>query len=377
MMKSFIPIFLLTTFAVVSCNNNDTKNEHAFSFKLKGTVDHLDNGSIVIMNLHKEGKMDTLAIENGSFSFEGTLDEPTPYLIFAPDILLGQSLFYIDNEKTEIHFDANDPNSLSIKSGQTQKEYERFHEDSKLLLAVLDSLQDPMLQTAENFSMEHLKKRYTETIQQLEKQSSDFIKDNPKSYLSALLAYETVRARTNLSVAEKEDIFNSIDPSIRGSYYAQEIKNMISTGVANAPKEKLPVGADAPNFELLNTQNKRVSLSDYRGKYVLIDFWASWCGPCRKENPHVLAAYKQLKNKNFTIVGVSLDKQKEAWLEAIDKDGLPWDHVSDLAGWGGAVAKQYDVSSIPTNYLVDPNGVIIAKNLRGESLAEQLKTLIK
>jgi thiol-disulfide isomerase/thioredoxin len=110
---------------------------------------------------------------------------------------------------------------------------------------------------------------------------------------------------------------------------------------------------------------------------VLIDFWASWCGPCRAENPHVKAAYEKFKDKNFEILAVSLDNKKDAWVQAIEKDGLPWLHVSDLLGWKNAVAEQYDVKAIPQNWLIDPNGVIIGQNMRGKDLEERLAAVLK
>ncbi|NSL89101.1 TlpA family protein disulfide reductase [Chitinophaga sp. Mgbs1] len=137
------------------------------------------------------------------------------------------------------------------------------------------------------------------------------------------------------------------------------------------------VGQIAPDFTLPDPSGKMVSLKSFRGKYVLVDFWASWCGPCRQENPNVVKAYQQFKNKNFTILGVSLDKTKEQWLAAIKQDGLAWNHVSDLKFWDSAVVPIYGINAIPTNFLLDPQGKIIAADLRGDALTAKLQEIIK
>jgi peroxiredoxin len=134
-------------------------------------------------------------------------------------------------------------------------------------------------------------------------------------------------------------------------------------------------GRVAPDFTQLTPEGEEFSLSDLRGKYVLIDFWASWCGPCRRENPNVVRLYNQYKDKGFDILGVSLDRDKGRWLAAIEKDQLTWNHISDLKGWSNAVAKQYSITSIPRTILIDPEGKIVAKDLRGASLEAKLQEL--
>ena len=134
-------------------------------------------------------------------------------------------------------------------------------------------------------------------------------------------------------------------------------------------------GGEAPDFTMNDREGRPVKLSDFRGKVMLVDFWASWCGPCRKENPHVVELYHHYHDKGFDVLGVSLDKTKEPWLAAIEKDGLVWNHVSDLQGWSNQAAHLYGVTSIPHTVLVGKDGKIIARNLRGEQLTAKLKEI--
>jgi peroxiredoxin len=150
------------------------------------------------------------------------------------------------------------------------------------------------------------------------------------------------------------------------------VRNSVEAGI---PKLKW-VGKQAPEISLPDTEGRTVKLSSFRGKYVLVDFWASWCGPCRRENPNVVQAYNQFKNKNFTILGVSLDRQKEAWEKAIVEDNLNWTHISDLKYWQSEVVPIYQVASIPFNVLVDPDGKVVAENLRGNALEQKLQQVL-
>ena len=176
---------------------------------------------------------------------------------------------------------------------------------------------------------------------------------------------------SKLNPVTEEPLLARFSKELQASELGQQAKEKI-----NAAKRR-QTGIAATDFTQNDLNDKPFTLSSLRGKYVLVDFWASWCGPCRAENPNLVKAYQQLKSKNFEVVGVSLDQGKEAWAAAVEKDGLPWIHVCDMKGWKNEVATMYGISSVPQNLLIDPKGMIIGKNLRGEDLTEKLLALIK
>lgn len=198
-----------------------------------------------------------------------------------------------------------------------------------------------------------------------------FIKAHP-DYIASAEALKDAVGYLPDDIRIYDKVFKGLSKDVQKSKEGLSVKKTIDAFMM------VRIGAEAPLFSSPDTAGKAINLKDFRGKYVLLDFWASWCGPCREENPNVVKAYTQFKDKNFTVLGVSLDQKNkhDAWVKAINDDGLVWNHVSDLTWWDNAVAKLYAVRSIPQNFLIDPNGKIVGANLRGEELFKKLQELI-
>jgi len=195
-----------------------------------------------------------------------------------------------------------------------------------------------------------------------------FINANPKSIVSAYVLYRNFSYR--LSPDEIDRNLSLLDPSLHQTQYAGALRELVGVLRTVEPGKK------APDFTLNDPQGRPVKLSDHRGKYLLVDFWASWCPPCRQENPNLVKAWQKYQNKGFDVFGVSLDRKKENWIKAIKDDQLTWTHVSDLKFWNSEAAKLYGVRAIPSNLLLGPDGTIIAKNLTGEALHVKLEELL-
>ncbi|MBV4357284.1 TlpA family protein disulfide reductase [Pinibacter aurantiacus] len=213
-------------------------------------------------------------------------------------------------------------------------------------------------------ALDSLIKKSKEIAAQMQSIRIKYLESHAESVFSLKVIKEIDNGGYVMDASVEEPLFNKLSEKVKDS---EEGKAFL---VRLEKAKKLAIGQPAPVFTQPDTSGKMISLTDYKGKYVLVDFWASWCAPCRAENPNVLKAYEKYKGQNFTVIGVSMDteKAKAAWLKAIKDDGMPWAQVSELKGWENTAGVLYDINAIPQNYLIDPSGKIVAKNIRGEQL---------
>lgn len=355
------------------------------AFTLKGKVSNVNPPAKAYLNYRLDGKnvLDSVPVNNGTFQFTGSTASPVMAQLIIDHKGVGIAKLdrtadvlglYIDHGVVTVN--ATD----SVKKGtvtgsKINQEFDAYKASLSNADKTIKAINDEYGAAPEDKRKDPefrkgLQARYEKASNDKKELQQKFIQANPGSFFSLVALTET--AGSSMDVAKIEPVFKTLSPDLRksaaGLAFAKQIEAARTTSI----------GAMAPQFTQNDVNDKPVALSSFKGKYVLIDFWASWCGPCRAENPNVVNAYNQYKDKNFTILGISLDNpgKKDAWLAAIEKDQLNWTQVSDLNGWGNAIAKQYGIRSIPQNFLLDPNGKIIGKNLRGEELHKKLKEVI-
>lgn len=359
-------------------------------FSIKGKISAKYDGQKVMLEYRTANKEvnDSAVVKNGSFFFNGKVNavvkaylnlkpiEKTKEMADNDDFSArNYQTFFLEN--TNISIVGTQISNATIKGGPAQSDYLILKSRLKSLEAKQMVLNEQVMRSFEKKEKEHtnddapnefapkLQRLYTD----MGKIQNAFIQQHPDSYVSLDLINE--RNEGAVELAKLKSDLKLLGPRMKNTATGRNLQ------VKLAMAEKTGIGQQALDFTQNDTNGKPVSLSSLKGKYVLVDFWASWCAPCREENPTVLKAYKKFKDRDFEIISVSLDDKKEPWLKAIETDGLPWIQVSDLKGWKNSVARLYGVTSVPQNLLLDPNGKIVAKNLRGEELQLELEKIFK
>ncbi len=322
-------------------------------FLINGFIEGFPDGTVLKMLNGNTGVEESNSIvQKGKFSFTGKAPSPDFKVIGVN----GQPPFitiYLDNSEVLINAKKDAFEKAEIKGSGSNNDFVAFTTVTKPY--------EDLLMGKGRFESKFM----DEAAATIEK----FVNEHTDSYISPLAIYRQNQITGDYK--KLESLYNSLSTFVKASpvaaYLLQQIEQNKQAGY----------GKPLANFSQADTSGKEISLESFKGKYVLVDFWASWCGPCRAENPNVVNTYEKYKNKNFTVLGVSLDRAKQPWVEAIAADGLAWTQVSDLKFWSNAVAQQFGIQSIPQNFLIDPQGNLIGKNLRGSALEYKLSQVIR
>ena len=377
-----ILLFLAAAALVTSCNKL-AENE----YEITGTIDPSMNGKSIY--LEKQGgymgfiPVDTVKVEDGKFIFKDTVGEPALYFIGVEGDPGSKANFILEpgNIVMEINKDTifRSKRSGTYNNDKLTEYYDKLEVMNKKRSDFMAKNNQAMMDARKDNDtvvINRLTKEYEVIGKEMEDINTKFIKDNPKAFISVLMVKQ-IASSGAVPLAELKELYGSLDSKVKNTKEGKEVAKIFTElEQQEANKANVSVGKKAPDFSAPNPEGKQVSLAESMGKVTIIDFWASWCKPCRMENPNVVAMYKELHGKGLNIIGVSLDRDAAKWKEAIAADNLTWNHISNLKFWEEPIAQMYGVKSIPATFILDENGTIVATDLRGDELKAKVEELL-
>lgn len=372
--------FLLVSLLLTACETTEKPDGYVVNGTAKGVI----NGIRVYLktkdNRGKELVKDTAIVIDEKFKFEGKVNRPQVWFLHVNSVN-GNRPFMIENDYIDVEIEKDSIHATKVTGTKSNEVFNIYSNTVKELSNERRKLNMEFKiadQTSDTEKAKELQAKIVKNNHDMANLPFELISEhNDNNFV--LILIESLISSNNADLNKLIESYNTLSSDIKGSDFGKTIQNKIEA--LKKEKERLAnleIGKAAPEFSAPDPDGKMLALKDMRGKVTIIDFWASWCGPCRRENPNVVKVYEKYHDKGLEIIGVSLDKQgqKDRWLSAIEKDNLTWHHVSNLAYFNDPVAKQYAINSIPATYILDEEGTIIAKNLRGPALENKIAELL-
>jgi len=366
-------VILLAGILMFSCNT--TPEGFTLNGNLRGEIP--DGTQVYLKKIGENNQpveVDTAITTNGDFTFTGKSDIPELHYLFVEQ-LPGYTAVILENG--DIQFSAQkDSMGFADIGGTFQNDtFADYMEQSREISLQAQSIQQDM-KTASGETALALQDEMKELQEEYKTFELDYVKSHPNALISALVLDRAIATKA-VGLEEVEGIYATLSEEIKNSKPGKQILEGIEKLKKSEESGKnSKIGAKAPEFSGPNPEGKEIALKDVMGKVTLIDFWAGWCRPCRAENPNIVAVYNKYHDKGLNVLGVSLDRTEEAWKKAIAEDGLEWNHISNIAYFDDEIAKLYNVDAIPAAFLLDENGIIVAKNLRGPALEQKVAELL-
>jgi peroxiredoxin len=349
------------------------------NFTITGTANGLENGQKVLLQKQDDVlgiiTVDSTKIQNGKFSFKGTTPEPSIHFLEIEKIQ-GKVAFILEEGKIDFTLYKDSIGKSKVSGTKNNEELQNFNTAASKIQKKMTDFQIANGQKMtdaqtkkDTVVINQLMKQYNQFQDQMMGLSAGYPEKNPKSFISVLFV-DNMFNNPKIDIEKIKKSYNGLDASLKNTKPGKAVKVKIDN------YKSIEIGGIAPDFSAPNPEGKTISLKQSLGKVTIIDFWASWCGPCRKENPNVVSVYNDFHSKGLNIISVSLDKDGEKWKEAIAKDNLTWTHVSNLKFWQDPIAELYNIKSIPATFILDDQGKIIARDLRGDDLRNKIESLL-